>query len=121
MKKIKALLAGMFLVGCSGSSSTVQKITPQEAKTMIDKGNVVIIDVREKDEYLQGHIQDSLLIPLSTIQENNQQLPQKKETLFIYCRSGHRSHKAAIKLISMGYEHVYDFGGIIDWPYNIVQ
>ncbi|MFR1598726.1 MAG: rhodanese-like domain-containing protein [Coprobacillus cateniformis] len=37
----------------------------------------------------------------------------------VYCRSGNRSAKAAQKLVKLGYTHVYDFGGINDWPYEI--
>ena len=47
-------------------------------------------------------------------------LPDKAATLLIYCRSGRRSRDAAEKLIALGYENVYDFGGINDWPYETV-
>ena len=78
-----------------------------------------IIDVREESEYQQGHIREAQLIPLSQIQENNQELPDKDQTVLVYCRSGSRSAKAAQKLVKLGYTHVYDFGGINDWPYEI--
>ena len=42
----------------------------------------------------------------------------KDAQLLVYCRSGRRSAEAAQKLLALGYEHVYDFGGIIDWPFE---
>ena len=44
-------------------------------------------------------------------------LKDKDQKILVYCRSGNRSQMAASELISMGYTQVYDFGGIIDWPY----
>ena len=48
-------------------------------------------------------------------------LPDKEATLLIYCRSGRRSKDAAQKLLALGYQSVYDFGGVIDWPYELVK
>ena len=42
-------------------------------------------------------------------------------TLLVYCRSGRRSKDAAQKLLALGYQSVYDFGGVIDWPYELVK
>ena len=42
-------------------------------------------------------------------------------TILVYCRSGRRSKEAAEKLLALGYQNVYDFGGIVDWPYDVVQ
>ena len=47
-----------------------------------------------------------------------EQLPDVNAELLIYCRSGRRSSDAAHKLVALGYTGVYDFGGIIDWPYD---
>ena len=48
-------------------------------------------------------------------------LPDKESTLLVYCRSGRRSKDAAEKLLALGYQSVYDFGGVIDWPYELVK
>ena len=45
----------------------------------------------------------------------------KEATLLVYCRSGRRSKDAAQKLLALGYQSVYDFGGVIDWPYELVK
>lgn len=119
MKSIKALLAGLILTGCS--SQGYQTINAEKAKTMMEDNNIVVVDVREEDEYLQGHIENAVLIPLSTIKEDNQLLPNKETTILVYCRSGSRSAKAAKKLMNLGYQSIYDFGGIINWPYDIIK
>lgn len=119
MKKIKTLLMCLLMCGCT--SEKYQTISASQAKDMMKQGDVVIIDVREENEYKQGHIENAILIPLNTIDENNLQLPDKDQTLLIYCRSGNRSAKAAKKFVKLGYQNVYDFGGIIDWTYGIVE
>ena len=48
-------------------------------------------------------------------------LPDKKQLILIYCRSGNRSKQAAQKLVDLGYENIMEFGGIIDWPYETVK
>ena len=118
MKSLKAMITGLFLVGCT-SSATYETISAKQAKEMMETQDVMIIDVREESEYQQGHIKDAQLIPLSQIQESNQELPDKEETILVYCRSGNRSAKAAKKLTQLGYKHIYDFGGINQWPYEI--
>lgn len=119
MKSLKTLLTGLFLVGCTTNSGSYETISAKKAKEMMDTQEVTILDVREESEYQQGHIKDSLLIPLSTIKEGNTHLPSKQQTILVYCRSGNRSAKTAKKLVNLGYEHIYDFGGILDWPYDI--
>lgn len=119
MKGLKAMIAGLLLTGCASTSASYETITAKEAKDMMETQEVVIIDVREESEYKEGHIKSSILIPLSTIKDGNAQLPSKDQTILVYCRSGARSAKAAKKLSNLGYEHIYDFGGIIDWPYDI--
>ena len=89
---------------------------------MMDQGNVTIVDVRRADEYEAGHIPGAILVPNETIlSEAATKLPDQNAVLLIYCRSGRRSAEAAQKLLSLGYSQVYDFGGILDWPYDVTQ
>lgn len=99
-----------------------KKITAEEAKSRIDSGeNIVIVDVRTETEYDSGHIPKAILIPNETITDSMQELlPDLDAEILVYCRSGNRSAQAAKKLIAIGYTNVYDFGGIIDWPYDTV-
>jgi len=103
-------------------STTYKRITAQEAKARIDSGDkVIVLDVRTKAEYDQEHIPNSILIPNETITDAKPALlPDTDAEILVYCRSGNRSAQAAKKLIALGYTNVYDFGGIIDWPYDKV-
>lgn len=96
------------------------KISQKKAKEIIDNAEVIIIDVRTKEEYEQGHIQNAVLIPDFELKDKAEKIIKNKSIkILIYCQSGIRSSAAEKLLIYMGYENVYDFGGIIDWPYGI--
>ncbi|MBP8640987.1 MAG: rhodanese-like domain-containing protein [Oscillospiraceae bacterium] len=99
-----------------------KKTTAGEAKARIDSGDkIIILDVRTEEEYNTEHIADAVLIPNETITDKMPDLlPDLDAEILIYCRSGNRSAQAAKKLIAIGYTNVYDFGGIIDWPYDTV-
>ena len=95
------------------------KITAEEAKTMIDNGGVTIVDVRRPDEYAAQHIPGAINVPNEDISSDPPAaLPDMDAVLLVHCRTGIRSKAAADKLIQMGYQNVYDFGGIVDWPYE---
>lgn len=99
-----------------------RKITAEEAKKRIDGGNVIILDVRTQAEYDEGHIQGAILLPDNEIKDKAESvLPDKNATILVYCRTGRRSALASEELIRMGYTDIYDFGGIVDWPYEIVR
>ncbi len=98
-----------------------RKITAEEAKDMMVEGNLTI-DVRTKEEYDQGHIENALLVPLDTLmREELDQLPDKDQVILVYCRSGNRSRTASQLLVKAGYTQVYDFGGINSWPYDVIK
>lgn len=95
------------------------KLTAEEAKAFMDQHeDAVILDVRRQDEYDSGHIPGARLLPNEDIsQETAASLPDDKP-LLVYCRTGNRSRQAAEKLLNLGFSEVYDFGGIVDWPYE---
>ena len=98
-----------------------QKITPEAAKEMMDNGNATILDVRTEAEFAAAHIENALLIPDTDIRERAPGLlPDKKQVILVYCRTGRRSEQAARALMELGYTRVYDFGGIVDWPYGTI-
>ena len=98
-----------------------QKISAEDAKKMMDEQDVIVVDVRTESEYNSGHIPNAILLPNETIgTEPPAELPDKDAILLLYCRSGNRSRQAAEKLLQLGYQRVYDFGGIGDWSYEIV-
>lgn len=117
-----SLLTGCGTAGTSGESS-YQQISQEEAKEVMDTQDVLILDVREQEEYDSGHIPDALLLPVGTITEESaaEVIPDKDTTVLVYCRSGNRSKTAAKTLVGLGYTNIYEFGGIITWPYEVEQ
>lgn len=95
-------------------------INAVQAKEMIDAGGVLVVDVRTRSEFDSGYIPDAYNVPLDQIANGFKNVTQNKDdVILIYCRSGNRSKVAARQLTEMGYTNVYDFGGIVDWPYEI--
>lgn len=107
-------------VADKGEKVMYEQISAEDAKKIMDSGEkVVILDVREQDEYDEGHIVGSILIPYTEIGNKAQEtLPDKDKQILVYCRSGRRSKIAAETLAKLGYTNVKEFGGIIDWPYE---
>ena len=104
------------------SKAAYHKISAEEAYEMMASQEVVVVDVRTREEYDGGHIENAVLVPNESIGgEMPEALPDKEATLLIYCRSGRRSKDAAQKLLALEYQNVYDFGGVIDWPYELVK
>lgn len=111
-----------IMIEAAGGS--YRRISARAAKeTMTSEStseSVVIVDVRTPDEYAEGHIPGAVLIPVGTIGKNMPEaLPDKEATILVYCRSGNRSRSAGHLLAAMGYKDIRDFGGIIDWPYEV--
>ena len=99
-----------------------QKISAEDAYEMMVSQEVVIVDVRTPEEYDGGHIPNAILVPNESIGDDMPEaLPDKEATLLIYCRSGRRSKEASEKLLKLGYKSIYEFGGVIDWPYELVK
>ena len=116
------LVIMLLLVGCGESEevNTYQQITQEEAKKMMDTMDVIILDVREQDEFDSGHILNAVLLPVGTITEETAAdvIPAKDSIVLVYCRSGNRSKTASDALVKLGYTNVYEFGGIITWQYE---
>ena len=92
----------------------------QDSIEAIKKG-AIIIDVREQTEYDQAHIQNSFLLPLSTVSaEEVRKINSQNKTIIIHCRSGKRSKVAANILLSQDYtgEILEIDDGIIGWIEN---
>jgi phage shock protein E len=133
------LLGALLTAGCtpgaplkSGGENAAQAplvgpqtISPQEAYERMqsaEAGTYALLDVRTPEEFAGGHIPGAALLPDHEIGARaGEVLPDKEKPVFLYCRSGRRSRDAARQLSDMGYEAVYDFGGILDWPYETVK
>ena len=124
MKRIAILLSSLILLltGCGGNAadSSYEQITQETAKEMMDTREVIILDVREQDEYDSGHIPSAVLLPVDAIDETTaaEAIPEKDATVLVYCRSGNRSKTASFTLAELGYTNIYEFSGINTWPYG---
>ena len=96
-------------------------ITAEEAKQIMDsEEGYIILDVRTQEEYDQGHIPGAILIPDTEVEVTAEDvLTDKDQLILVYCRSGRRSKLASEILVELGYTNIKEFGGIIDWPYEI--
>ena len=130
MKHFIPVLLSVILVltGCASSSNpavqenSYRQISQEEAKQMMDQlDEVVILDVREQNEFDSSHIPGAILLPVGTITEDSAAtvIPGKDTTVLVYCRSGNRSKTASDALVKLGYTQVYEFGGINTWPYDV--
>ena len=108
----------LLLTGCGAGGASEEKgyqqISQEEAKEMMDSQEVLILDVREQNEYDSGHIPGAVLLPVGSITEESaaEVIPEKDATVLVYCRSGNRSKTAAKTLAELGYTGIYEFGGI---------
>ena len=80
--------------------------------------DVLLLDVRTKEEYLEGYIPEAVLYPLSVILHATTFEFPKKQTIYVYCRSGRRSGIARKILRKHGYK-VKNIGGILNWRLEI--
>ena len=124
-KKVILSVIILFLItGCGTLKEERKMISYEEVNGIIENyenlEHVYIIDVREEDEYEEGHLINSYNIPLSRLEDINNENISKDAKIIIYCRSGNRSKTAQGKLNNMGYTNVYDMGGITNWPYDVV-
>ena len=127
MKKLVfLLLAVMMLTACGQDKENDQgavyvNITAEKAKEIMDsEEGYIILDVRTREEYDEGHIPGATQISHEEIEEKAEQvLTDKDQLILVYCRSGRRSKIAAEALVELGYTNIKEFGGIIDWPYEV--
>ena len=125
-KLILILLAVMLLTACGNTEENNQEavymnITAEEAKQIMDtETGYIILDVRTQEEYDVSHIPGAIVIPNTEIETRaEQELTDKGQLILVYCRSGRRSKLAAEILVALGYTNIKEFGGIIDWPYEV--
>ena len=127
MRKFTPILLSMLLLsGCMAAptpADSYRQISVDEAIAMMKKETgYIILDVRRPDEFAEGHIPNAINVPNETIGTAEiPELPNKKQLIMVYCRSGRRSKEAAEKLVNLGYTNIVEFGGILDWTGEIVS
>ncbi|MCL2719408.1 MAG: rhodanese-like domain-containing protein [Lachnospiraceae bacterium] len=118
-----SLISGCALPANENKQALYTKISAAAAYKIMKSGDdFILLDVRTIEEYVEKHIAGAILIPDYEIASRAEiELTDKDTIILVYCRSGRRSENAAKELVEMGYTNVYDFGGIIDWPYGTVS
>lgn len=122
MKKIFLLLICITIfAGCD--KPIYEEITADEAYKMINKKDVIVLDVREDNEFNQGHLENAINIPFDELEDRfmKEVTSDKDQIIILYCRSGHRAMIGAETLASLGFTNLYTFGSIDDWEYEIVK
>lgn len=111
----------LLLSGCGKTENdmknTYEKISMSEGiERMKSDEGFILLDVRRADEFASGHIPGAVNLPNEEIGKAEiPALPDKNQTIYIYCRSGNRSKQAADKLLALGYTNLIEFGGILDY------
>lgn len=120
MKKVflLILLTTTLLSASAQETKRIELLNPLQFEQAIDDKNVQLIDIRTPLEYAEEHIEGSVNIDFLS-QESFKTAVQKLDktkALYIYCRSGARSEKAAKQLQGLGFELIYDLrGGFLNW------
>jgi rhodanese-related sulfurtransferase len=108
--------------GVSVAAKSFSSISAEALQARLaEKKPLVLLDVRQQEEYDAGHFDNAILIPLSALPERYAELPKDKE-IIVYCRSGKRSAKAAEFLVAMGFTNITNLeGGYVRWMETMVR
>ena len=127
MKRVSllALLLALTMALCAacGSKTDYQTMEINDAAEMMaaDDGHL-LVDVRTQAEFEEKHIPGAILLPVEDIKDGRlERLPDKDQTILLYCRTGRRAEDAAAYLAKKGYTNIYEIGGIIDWKGETVS
>lgn len=95
----------------------IKEVTTTEIQHSLSKKQFVLIDVREKDEWDQGHIPEAIHIGKGVIERDiSKYISDKSQELVLYCGGGYRSALSADNLQKMGYKNIKSMaGGIREW------
>ena len=125
-KWIPVWMALLLLAGCGApveKESGYRQINMDEALAVMEaESGYIILDVRTPEEFGDGHIPGAINVPNETIGSGEiPELPDQEQLILVYCRSGNRSKQASEKLAALGYTNIVEFGGIRDWPGEVVN
>ena len=101
------------------NTKAIPYITVQELA--MPKTKAIILDARELEEYNVSHIKEAIFVGYNSFQIDlvKNKLPNKNETIVVYCSLGIRSESNANKLKKAGYNKVFNlYGGIFEWKNN---
>ena len=116
------VFASNIVFGCSlHSNNSITRISAQQAYEMMNElDDFVLIDARTIGEFNQQRIAGAISIPYDEINKRTDGLPYFDTVILVYCQGGRRSAIAANTLAELGFINIYDFGGIISWPFATI-
>jgi phage shock protein E len=90
------------------------------AKRLVKEG-AVLLDVRQQDEWDEGHLEGAKLLPVAELESRLAEVERltggdKTKPIVVYCQAGGRAGRAKSMLAEAGYTHVTNMGGMKDWP-----
>lgn len=119
MRTSCAVLLGLILTCLSTLAEKTVLMTPEDASRWLSKtSRVQVLDVRTKEEFKSGHLENAVLIPWTDrdFEERAAAELKKDQPLFVYCRSGGRSGKATESLAKLGFTNIHELkGGMLAW------
>lgn len=113
-----AVVSGSMLLALSfRRPGGAHSLTPTEATMLINRENAQLVDIREPNEYVSGHLCDSRNIPSGSLAERAGELEAfKDKPIILVCQSGARSSTARATLTKLGFERVHSLdGGTVAW------
>jgi molybdopterin/thiamine biosynthesis adenylyltransferase/rhodanese-related sulfurtransferase len=98
----------------------IEEIDPRSASALLERGEAVAVDVREQNEWDEGHLPSAVHVPRGFLEQRIEQAaPNREQPVVLYCAGGARSALAAKTLEELGYDRVYSLaGGFTDWKRN---
>lgn len=119
------LIAAGALIGLTAAltarkrPSSGQSLNPHQLRALLTDGAVLILDVREAEEYVQGHIPGAVLLPLGQMKNRLREIPRDRQVVTV-CLRGRRSRAAAEILTEAGFAKVSSLvGGMTAWPFEV--
>jgi rhodanese-related sulfurtransferase len=111
---MKLMMFALLLLGVSFAQSDYTTVTVQDLANT-QEASYFILDVRQPDEFVAGHVPDAVLIPLGELQTRVSEVPTDRP-VYVICRSGNRSRQASEILIASGFTDVRNVeGGVLAW------
>ncbi len=108
MAPLRSLCVALALTAACATPS----VTSSEAQALVVQHAALLVDVRNPEEFAQGHLPGAINVPVGDLPGR---LDQKDQDVVVYCRSGHRSAQAAAVLTRAGFTKVHDLGAMSNW------